>query len=77
MDLPFYPWLASRQPFHHRTRTHCFVITPNHLHLLWSPVSKFHEEENQLTPLRFTGHAIIKHLQNEHPEMLDLYVSAQ
>ena len=30
-----------------RARTHGFVIMPNHIHLLWSPVLKFHEEENE------------------------------
>ena len=28
-----------------RARTHGFVIMPNHIHLLWSPVSKVYEEE--------------------------------
>ncbi len=60
-----------------RARTHGFVIMPNHFHLLWSPVSKFHEEENQQTLLSFTGHAFKKHLQSEHPEMLNQYVSTQ
>jgi putative transposase len=50
---------------------------PNQLHLLWSSVSKFHEEENELTLLRFTGHAFIKHLQIEHPRMLNQYLFTQ
>ena len=60
-----------------RARTHGFVIMPNHIHLLWSPVSKFHEEDNERTLLSFTGHAFKKHLQIEHPEMLNQYVSTQ
>ncbi len=45
-----------------RARTHGFVIMPNHIYLLWSPVSKFHEEANEQTLLRFTGHAFKKNL---------------
>lgn len=64
---------------HHnnRAKTHGFVIMPNHLHLLWSPVSKFKEVDNEQTLLSFTAHAFKKHLLKVHPELLLNYSSTQ
>ena len=60
-----------------RARTHSFVIMPNHIHLLWSPVLKFHQEEYERTLLSFAGNTFKKQLQREQPEMLNQYVSTQ
>jgi hypothetical protein len=50
------PWMLQNK----RARTPGFVIVLNNNHFLWSPVSKFHEKENEQTMLSFTGHTFKK-----------------
>src|SRR5262249_47538975 len=66
--------------WHHqnnRARTHAFVIMPNHIHLLWSPVTKFYEDGNEQSLLSFTAHEFKKYLVQNHPKILEQYVSTE
>ena len=60
-----------------RALTHGFVIMPNHIHLLCSPVLKFYQEEYEQTLLSFNGNTFKKQLQREQPEKLNQYASAE
>jgi REP element-mobilizing transposase RayT len=39
-----------------------FVIMPNHIHILWSPLGEFTEAVNEFALLSFTAHEVKKHL---------------
>ena len=60
-----------------RARTHGFVIMPNHIHLLWSRYQNFMKRKKEPKLLSYTGYAFKKHLQIEHPGILNQYLSTQ
>ncbi|MBX7140275.1 MAG: transposase [Chitinophagales bacterium] len=66
--------------WHHennRARTHGFVIMPNHLHLMWSPVNTHFEETNEWSLLSFTAHEFKKYLMKNDPGRLTPYLSTE
>ncbi len=60
-----------------RARVHGFVIMPNHIHLLWSPIKKFSEEDIENALLSFTAHEFKKYLVENHPLLLSEFKSTQ
>ena len=66
-------WLSS----HHYCKIHGFVIMPNHIHILWSPVrdKDISEAEKKLTS--YTAHQFKKFLLLQVTDELNNYRSSQ
>jgi putative transposase len=71
--------LDSLNFMHNEKRAHIngFVIMPNHIHLLWTPIENNKEESNENALLSFTAHQFKNKLKIHHPELLKNYVSTQ
>jgi putative transposase len=71
--------LDSLYFMHHQKRAQIngFVIMPNHIHLLWTPIGNNEEELNENALLSFTAHQFKNKLKLLHPEQLKNYVSTQ
>ena len=60
-----------------RSQINGFVIMPNHIHLLWTPIENNEEEINENALLSFTAHQFKNKLKIHHPEQLKNYLSTQ
>ena len=56
-------------------KVYAFVIMPNHIHLLWQPVSNEKVKNVQLSFMKFTAQKILFQLQDsKHPQIDDFLV---
>lgn len=65
--------------FHHNKKSaiHAFVIMPNHIHAILSPLNNNLQAENESALLSFIGHAFKKYLNLNHRELLANYKTTQ
>ncbi|MDP4284125.1 MAG: transposase [Bacteroidota bacterium] len=64
-----FDWLYQNK----KCTINCFVIMPNHIHLLWKISDGFERKEVQGAFLSFTAHEFKKHLKKNAPKLLEDY----
>lgn len=50
-----------------------FVIMPNHIHLIWELIDKNGRELPHASLLKFTAHAFLQDLRQNHPQVLPVF----
>jgi REP element-mobilizing transposase RayT len=66
-------WLSANK----HTAVHAFVIMPNHIHVLWSPLGEHQTWENENKLISYTAHAFLKEMRRSTPEALKNFISTQ
>lgn len=56
-----------------KIRVYGFVIMPNHIHLIWRILEMSGKEMPHASFMKFTAHAFLKDLQNNHPQVLPFF----
>jgi REP element-mobilizing transposase RayT len=68
--LNSFKWLVNEG----RVIIYCFVIMPNHIHIVWRIADGVPREKVQGAFFSFTAHAFLKHLRKYNPELLMQFV---
>lgn len=66
-------WLVKNNLVH----VHGFVIMPNHIHLLWSPIANIEINTAATKFSSYTGSELKKYLVEKQPDQLHQYTSSQ
>lgn len=64
-----FDWLVDNK----KCTINCFVIMPNHIHLLWKISDGFERKDVQGALFSFTAHEFKKQLKKEDPQLLEDY----
>ena len=55
---------------HQKLKVYGFVIMPNHIHLIWSPLTMNGKESPSASFMKFTGHQFLDELRNTNEALL-------